>query len=492
MGLVIFACCETHGSVLHLRLNERAQVSQPTEPQCIIEKRLEHWIAKTTMIKHLKLRNFKAFESLNMELRPITIILGQNNSGKSAIIAPFRLLIQTMESFDQAVPLLLNGSMGDFGTYKDLVFGNHRGRVCEISVELGENKENFRIDLQYKYRTQRREIILKHLGISRDNSPLASFDYSAESERMLLSSLGGKSIRSQFKASLSRSILFHHFIPLIMALPSNSESKTISDGRRLRLSIKQEQELRRDVNHIGIRMRRGFAGMDYVGAMRNPPERTYLFTGEKRSRIGAAGENAASLLAMDSHRRGTSKKRLVDMVSDWLAQAGVAKGLRVKPISDRHYELRITHPVSGENQNLADVGYGNSQIIPVLVGGYRLERNSTYFVEEPEIHLHPRAQAELGDFILDLYKRSIQTVVETHSEYLVLRLQQLVADKKIKANDVGFYYVNAKRGRKKSVKLMDIDEVGRFRENLPHGFFPERLSEAEKLAKIRFRQSKIK
>src|ERR1051326_8815411 len=88
------------------------------------------------MISGLTLRNFKAFEFLAINLRPLTFILGPNNSGKSSIISPSRMLVQTMESYDQEVPLLLDGIMGDFGTYKDIVFGNHRGRVLEMSIDF--------------------------------------------------------------------------------------------------------------------------------------------------------------------------------------------------------------------------------------------------------------------------------------------------------------------------------------------------------------------
>ncbi len=169
-----------------------------------------------------------------------------------------------------------------------------------------------------------------------------------------------------------------------------------------------------------------------------------------------------------------------------MKQAGIASDLRVEPLSDRHYEIRVQHPVTEEYQNLADVGYGNSQILPVLVGGFNLRPGATYLVEEPEIHLHPRAQAELGDFFLDLYRRGVQSVVETHSEHLILRLQQHVASQSIPPDKIGFYYVYA-QGKKKGVAPLKLDSLGRFTEPWPEGFFPERLEEAKKLSKLRFK-----
>jgi predicted ATPase len=119
-----------------------------------------------------------------------------------------------------------------------------------------------------------------------------------------------------------------------------------------------------------------------------------------------------------------------------------------------------------------------------LVGGLRLSAGEMYLVEEPEIHLHPRAQAELGDFFLHLYDAGVWSVVETHSEYLLLRLQQHVAEGHIPASDVLFYYVSATKTGKR-IAPMELDRLGRFHEPIPGGFFPERLEEAKRLAKLR-------
>jgi predicted ATPase len=241
----------------------------------------------------------------------------------------------------------------------------------------------------------------------------------------------------------------------------------------------------RDIMRYTRLIERFLRDIEYIGAMRVSPSRTHLFTGERRTRIGADGQNAPNILAMDSARRGSRRRGIAKMVSEWLKKAGIASDFVVHPISDRHYEIRVQHPVTKEYQNLADVGYGNSQIMPVLIGGYNLVRGATYLVEEPEIHLHPRAQAELGDFLLDLYHGGIQSIVETHSEHLILRLQQHVARKVIPKDHIRFYYIYASN-KKKIAKPLRLDELGRFIDDWPQGFFPERLEEAKKLAQVRF------
>jgi AAA15 family ATPase/GTPase len=86
------------------------------------------------MFTYLGLKNFRAFESLDLELAPITILVGPNNSGKSSIISAMRILTQTVRNEDYRIPLVLNGPLGQFGTYKDLVFENVKERSIGIAI----------------------------------------------------------------------------------------------------------------------------------------------------------------------------------------------------------------------------------------------------------------------------------------------------------------------------------------------------------------------
>ncbi len=254
----------------------------------------------------------------------------------------------------------------------------------------------------------------------------------------------------------------------------------------------KEMERRiRDVSASSRLINRSLHNSDYIGAMRIPPSRLYTFTGERRRRIGAAGENAANILMMDTTRTGSKSSRVAAKVSDWLNRSEIASDLRVNPSSDSFYEIRVKHPKTHEEENLADVGLGNSQVLPVLIGGYNLSPGATFLIEEPEIHLHPKAQSELGSFFLDLYNAGVQSIIETHSEHLIIRLQQYVADKKISPKDIQIYYIYP-HDEEKTAKPLNLSQDGVFIENWPEGFFPERLEEAKKLARIRFEQSKYK
>jgi len=188
---------------------------------------------------------------------------------------------------------------------------------------------------------------------------------------------------------------------------------------------------------------------------------------------------------MDSAKGGKRSRNILPNLKEWLIKSGIASDIKIEPISDRHYEIKIQNSITHEYQNYADVGFGNSQVLPVLVSGFNLIEGGIFIVEQPEIHLHPRAQAELGDFFLQLYKKSIQSIIETHSEHLILRLQQHVIEGKINQNDICFYYVHAEQDGKKITELR-LDENGKFNKDWPEGFFPERLVESKKIAQLRY------
>jgi len=416
------------------------------------------------MLSHLELHNFKAFANVAIDIKPITVLLGPNNSGKSSLMSALRLLAQTLESNDKQIPLLLNGIMGDFGTYQDIVYGNDISKTIAIELALDSGLS---MVLDYEYDPDNHEIILAKLVISEPGQPVKlAIRYDKTYKEYWLEV---PNIEEPFQnLANSHTVTLQNFIPMTWRanrvtpqIPPSSMEGLLNDSDLIETELKN---------------------IRYIGPMRNPPARTYLFSGERRSHIGMFGENAISILSMNANTPKGIK--LAQSVNTWLTKAGIATDFQVTPLTDRHYEVKVQHPTTKEYQNLADVGYGNSHVIPVLIGGYNLKAGAMYLVEQPEIHLHPRAQAELGDFFLELYQNKVATMIETHSEHLVLRLQQHVANHLIPPDDIQFYYVYAK-GEQKVAQAMHLDKQGRFIEEWPEGFFPERLAEAKNLSRLR-------
>jgi len=210
-----------------------------------------------------------------------------------------------------------------------------------------------------------------------------------------------------------------------------------------------------------------------------------MYSGESPSSVGIRGERAIDIMTMDYlKQKGGTRKHIFENVSDFFKKSGISDYLGMNKLSDRHFEVVLSKSNSNSEESIADVGYGCSQILPILVAGYNLNPGQILIVEEPEIHLHPKAQAELGSFFYDLAEKQIQTIIETHSEHLLLRLQAIVADPncKLTPDDLRIYYVYMENGERK-IKLLKLNESGYFIDDWPQGFFPERYLEAKKIAK---------
>jgi hypothetical protein len=426
-------------------------------------------------LTRLDLTNFRAFEHQSIELAPITIFVGPNNSGKSSILSAIRLLSQSLQSLDSEVPLLL----GEFGTFRDVAFGNKSARSVGIGVGFTYRREKRgRLDVNFKYRAQRREVILRDVVVcGNDDRILLHTSYSKDTEKQVIRQLANLSESSL--ALIAKPLRFFHFLPRLTFMRMEAE-------RLIRQNKFQSSELKGivEVERISREASWLLQSVQYLGPFRDVPLRVYPFSGERPSVLGPTGRGATDILVADYFRRGVRKRELSNQVRSWFAQARIAKDIEVRAASDRHYEIKLSHPLTGEYENLADVGFGISQVLPVVVAGHNMENESIFLVEQPEIHLHPRAQAELGSFLLALNGKGVQSVIETHSEHLIMRLQRHVAEGRISPGDVAINYVGAnEQSRSKQVVRLHLDENGIFKDDWPEGFFAERLKEALDIAR---------
>jgi len=436
------------------------------------------------MIRELSLSNFRAFEEAHIELSRINLLFGPNNSGKSALISAVNVIAQTLEGGDYSVPLHLDGTRVDLGTYRDVVFRNDSNRPVEIGMllDMGNRRTgNDTIDFNagFHYMRVRKAIIVNSFEM---RGSIEDMEFSAKaSEGYPDCWIGGYIKGSGTKRQPFRiRATYRNFVPV--PFPRKKDLKVKRKGY---YELSPEFSV---VHYAFQHIREAFQNLEYLGPFRVYPSRTFHFTGAIPSTVGTRGENAIRILADDYLKLGKRKGQIAEKVSNWMTRSGVAEQIRVVTISSRHFEVILKHSLTGEEENLADIGFGCGQVLPILVSGYAAEKGSIFMVEQPELHLHPRAQAELGSFFYDMYKNGIQSIIETHSEHLLLRLQYYVAKGLVKPSDVRIYYVYAdgrsKKPRKR-IKEIRIDETGRFIDKWPEGFFPETLEEARRVAKAR-------
>ena len=135
---------------------------------------------------------------------------------------------------------------------------------------------------------------------------------------------------------------------------------------------------------------------------------------------------------------------------------------------------------------LTDVGFGINQVLPIIIEGIASPPNAIICVEQPEIHLHPRLQAETADLMIETSEgeNGKQWIVETHSELLILRLQRRIREGALKPTDVSVIYVDPGDADEKNgdgegstIKVLSLNKEGDFDDDWPHGFFEEGFSE---------------
>lgn len=139
--------------------------------------------------------------------------------------------------------------------------------------------------------------------------------------------------------------------------------------------------------------------------------------------------------------------------------------------------MRIQRTAESASVFLTDVGFGVSQILPVLVLLFYVPEGSTVILEQPEIHLHPAVQAGLADVFIDAIKRrKVQIILESHSEHLLQRLQRRIAEEVINQEEIKLYFTSIEEGRSKLTTL-ELDEYGNIG-NWPKGFFGDAFAES--------------
>jgi predicted ATPase len=161
----------------------------------------------------------------------------------------------------------------------------------------------------------------------------------------------------------------------------------------------------------------------------------------------------------------------------------------VKPISKsgKLFQVWVRRNSKAPEVLITDVGFGVSQILPVLVLCYYAPEGSTLILEQPEIHLHPRVQAGLADVLIDAAKtRGVQIIVESHSEHLLRRLQRRIAEERLSTEETALYFAATRDGQSQLTTL-DLDLFGTIK-NWPEGFFGDEFEEIAATSKAAIRR----
>lgn len=186
-------------------------------------------------------------------------------------------------------------------------------------------------------------------------------------------------------------------------------------------------------------IRQSFGKIIHISGLRGNPERSYLATAKAKSGFPGAFEDYVAAVLLQWQRSAPSK--ISDLSND-LRLLGLTWKVKASPIQQTHAEIkvgRLEAPTQGganDLVSLADVGLGVSQILPFIVALHVARSGYVVFIEQPEIHLHPRAQLKLAEVIASAVTRGVNVWMETHSSVLVRAIQTNIAKGVIAPNAV--------------------------------------------------------
>lgn len=381
-------------------------------------------------IKSISFENYKAFaERQTIQLKPITILIGKNSSGKSSIAKLFTLFENSL-SGDIDEPLLLKNHGVDLGSeFRDLVFGrNTTPLIFEIVFYDGRRLEIEVIQENLKYDLDIFKWELNDLKV----------DY--ERENFYLDKDG-----NELKCK------FNGFIPTQI---ENLDGESKID----------------DINFDEFKI-----DVDYIGPFRFLPQRQFNLTGQINfKKTGIKGENAYAMLGVskimetDLHKKvGEWYEQHFDgwkLIVDSNTSSGVSQSFQV--LLQKTQTRLETNELKHQDEikvNIVDVGQGMNQALPLIVRAYSKTEDSIIVLEQPELHLHPAAHGDLAELFAQSAKENNQTyVIETHSENILLRLRRLIVQ-----NDFGFtkddlviYWVEDSENEGQQLLEITVDEEG--------------------------------
>ena len=383
----------------------------------------------------IRLENFKSFEDSGwIEFNRITLLFGSNSAGKSTVFQALRMLKVAYEKMQGEILFSdIEGLTHICGSAKDIVYAKAEIKESTISFKMKATDNRREEVLVYKV----------HIGYSDTMDTV---------------------VYSDIEIGVNLMPLNEHY----------QNINTFFIRRRQGVDVPNKKE--KYVRLVVAALIKFAQQLQYMMPARREPQREMLLTGAGADTVGNWGENTYEIL----YYLSVMEKQDVELINKWLEKFGYCYEWQMAEKNSGSFMLRNLK--TNILTNIVDNGFGISQSLPVAVAlaGMTTE---TLLVDSPEAHLQTNMQSELGDLLLTAAKTKGHLVVETGSEYLLLRLQRRVAEGKVLPESLTVYYVeNDVKGPAKCHK-MQMNEFGELTEK-PKGFLDFFSTDFEDLRSI--------
>lgn len=430
-------------------------VSQSKEPKHTRKKPVEPIGITKLIVEGYK--SLAAPGGYEIPIRPLTLIAGANSSGKSSALQPLLLLKQTLEATYDPGPLLLSGPH---------VKLTSAGQIMPYGGGVP-----FRAGLE----------------VNRSDQVVSTFEPVGENEmRLVRMGFTQDQVFNALNRAMSHEELTKFipkpFVNLIRSLDKLNNTKTILTTIRNRcfMAIGRKSETD-DVDFPGIFVEPAedipeiIRQIIHVPGLRGNPARAYPTTAVGDLFPGTFEAYVASIVHAWQQDRDPRLKTLAAQ----LGELGLTWKVEAKQLDATRVELRVGRLPRAQRGgardlvNIADVGFGVSQTLPVLVALLAAKPGQLVYLEQPEIHLHPKAQIALASILAEAAKRGVRVVAETHSALLLLAVQALVAEEKMDPNQVLLHWFQRNDDGVTEITTSELDKNGAY------GDWPEDFGDIE-------------
>lgn len=418
------------------------------------------------LINSLGLKNFKCFEELDVKFAPITLLTGANSSGKSSLINAILAVLQT-EQF----PYFLspNGQYVNLGSFQEMIKRNRKENEFEISISLGNDFENNvksswtsayndlpSVNSLY-YKDSWIELsYLNDIHIHKVNFRVKINSHFGKNKKLIENRLSESDKVISFNIEASdenyfgvKDLLFSgdlHPVDVIYQI----EKITAFDISGGFLELKYNDRF--DFN--------------YISSFRHSPIRTYYRQSKPDFKLEVSGEGYVDQIVEWEEDESNEYKSLISITKE----LGLFEDVKSAKFKSGRFELNVKTHKKSKHVSLTDVGFGVSQFLPIIVADLQLSDKSCLAISQPEIHLHPKIQAQFGNYLANQVERTQkQYIVETHSEYLLNRIRLLLTTGELKPEDVRVLYFE-NDGIKSTVYDVEFATNGQIK-GAPAGFF---------------------
>lgn len=400
----------------------------------------------------------------SIEIRPLTILAGANSSGKSSIMQPLLLLKQTLEAPYDPGALLLNGPNVKITSVDQIFTKNTQIRLSprfHVGVGMGEDS----VTIHFR----------KPIGKTIDVESMTelrgkkSKTYKVGMTSEQISKLAPSEIKSLLKGGNGLHLFHDQGKPVFSA----SRSRCFLEPMMKVGSLVAQFAPSANAASTSIR------ALIHLPGLRGNPARTYPLGAVGKEYLGVFDFYVASIITQWQSDRDDS----LESLRKYLTELGLTNDVLAEAVNDTQVELRVGRALNsdkGDVVSIADVGFGVSQTLPVLVALLAAKPGQIVYLEQPEIHLHPRAQTAMAQVLADAAMRGVRVVAETHSSLLLLGVQTLVAEGKLPAELVKLHWFKRGDDGATTIRSADLDEDGAF------GDWPEDFDDVSLNAQSRY------